>query len=121
MKGLTRRQEEVLGWILDVVEEKGYFPSFREIGEALGLRSPASVSRHINALVKKGYLVREGDRIYPSSKARRQNGIPIVGRVARISCARPIAGSRSPAIASSPRRASLRSISTSFLGSSSGP
>ena len=82
MKEITRRQEEVLGWILDVVGEKGYFPSFREIGDAFGLRSPASVSRHINALVRKGYLVREGDRIYPSEKSRRAKGIPIVGRVA---------------------------------------
>lgn len=82
MEEPTRRQKEVLDWILGVVEEKGYFPSFREIGGAFGLRSPASVSRHIDALVKKGYLLREGERIYPSEKSRRSKGIPIVGRVA---------------------------------------
>ena len=56
MKDLTHRQKEILDWILDVVEEKGYFPSFREIGQAFEFRSTATVSKHINALVKKGYL-----------------------------------------------------------------
>lgn len=82
MKEITRRQREVLDWILEVVEGKGYFPSFREIGDAFGFRSPASVSRHIDALVRKGYLVREGDRIHPSERIRRGSGVPIVGRVA---------------------------------------
>ncbi len=101
MKDLTHRQKEILDWILDVVEEKGYFPSFREIGLAFEFRSTATVSKHINALVKKGYLIREGNlgtweevvkpvhdparkrtRIYPAAKTRRRKGIPIVGRVA---------------------------------------
>ena len=82
MKGLTRRQREILEWILDVVGEKGYFPSFREIGDAFGLRSPASVARHIDALVKKGFLVRDGDRIHPAEKVRGSMEIPIVGQVA---------------------------------------
>lgn len=82
MAGLTRRQAEVLDWILGVVEERGYFPSFREIGEAFGMRSPASVARHIEALVKKGRLVREGGRVRPAGGRRRDRGVPIVGRVA---------------------------------------
>ena len=93
MKNLTRRQAEVLDWILEVVEEKGYFPSFREIGEAFGMRSPASVARHIDALVRKGWLVREGDRIHPASGgrgARRSRGIPGIHVVGRVAAGEPI-------------------------------
>jgi repressor LexA len=86
MQPLTPRQAEVLDWILGVVEEKGYFPSYREIGEAFGMRSPASIARHIDALVRKGRLVREGGRIHPAGGGRAGGrpgpGIPIVGHVA---------------------------------------
>ena len=55
-KKLTRRQEDVLKYIKKYIVEHGYPPAIREIGEALGLSSPATVHSHLNRLVANGYL-----------------------------------------------------------------
>ena len=55
-KKITKRQEDVLKFIKKYIVEHGYPPSIREIGEALGLSSPATVHSHLNRLVKNGYL-----------------------------------------------------------------
>ncbi len=57
-KELTNRQREIFEYIKQASKEKGYPPSVREIGEAVGLKSSSSVQSHLNALVKKGYLTR---------------------------------------------------------------
>jgi repressor LexA len=57
--GLTVRQRIVLDMIRTAVETRGYPPSMREIGEAVGLTSPSSVAHQLNALEKKGYLRRD--------------------------------------------------------------
>ena len=59
---LTARQERVLRCIRDAVEQRGYPPSMREIGEAVGLTSPSSVAHQLNALQRKGYLRRDPHR-----------------------------------------------------------
>ncbi len=60
--GLTPRQRRVLEVIRDSVERRGYPPSMREIGQAVGLTSPSSVSHQLHALERKGYLRRDPNR-----------------------------------------------------------
>ncbi len=58
-EGLTARQRLVLQTIRASVEQRGYPPSMREIGEAVGLTSPSSVKHQLGVLEKKGYLRRD--------------------------------------------------------------
>jgi repressor LexA len=59
---LTWRQRKVLQVIRDSVQRRGYPPSMREIGEAVGLTSTSSVSYQLSTLQKKGYLHRDVGR-----------------------------------------------------------
>jgi len=56
---LTPRQRQVLDVVVAEVERRGYPPSVREIGEAVGLSSPSTVFAHLAALQEKGYLRRD--------------------------------------------------------------
>ncbi len=56
---LTDRQREVLTFIARSIQERGYPPTLREIGQKLGIRSTNGVNDHLKALEKKGYLQRE--------------------------------------------------------------
>jgi repressor LexA len=60
--GLTARQRRVLEVIRDNIERRGYPPSIREIGEAVGLTSPSSVAHQLASLERKGYLRRDPNR-----------------------------------------------------------
>jgi repressor LexA len=60
--GLTQRQRMVLEVIRDSVRRRGYPPSMREIGEAVGLTSTSSVSHQLRTLQSKGYLRRDPNR-----------------------------------------------------------
>ena len=60
--GLTARQRLVLETIRDAVERRGYPPSMREIGEAVGLTSPSSVAHQLTSLERKGHLRRDPNR-----------------------------------------------------------
>ena len=60
--GLTARQRAVLDTIRQSVEDRGYPPSMREIGEMVGLASPSSVKHQLQALERKGYLRRDPRR-----------------------------------------------------------
>ncbi|GLZ36948.1 transcriptional repressor LexA [Actinokineospora sp. NBRC 105648] len=55
---LPRRQQLILATIRDWALRHGYAPSTREIGDAVGLRSSSSVSKHLAALEEKGFLRR---------------------------------------------------------------
>src|SRR6202008_3122320 len=59
---LTWRQRKVLQVIRESVQQRGYPPSMREIGEAVGLTSTSSVSYQLSTLQKKGYLHRDVGR-----------------------------------------------------------
>jgi repressor LexA len=59
MQRITERQRQVLEGIHQIVNEKGYPPTVREIGERLGLRSSCTVQRHLEALERKGYIKRD--------------------------------------------------------------
>jgi repressor LexA len=90
---LTPRQREVLVIIEQHMRERGYPPSVREIGEAVGLTSPSTVHAHLAALQRRGYLRRDPTkpralevRWDPTSDAvidrRPVRHVPLVGDVA---------------------------------------
>jgi repressor LexA len=57
--GLTQRQREILDFIERNMRERGFPPSVREIGEAVGLTSPSTVHNHLETLTRLGYLRRD--------------------------------------------------------------
>ncbi|MDI1445808.1 transcriptional repressor LexA [Polyangium sp. 6x1] len=59
MQGLTERQQQVLHYIRQSINERGYPPTLREIGAHMGIRSTNGVNDHLRALERKGYLTRE--------------------------------------------------------------
>lgn len=59
---LTDRQHKVLEVIRDSVSERGYPPSIREIGDAVGLTSTSSVAHQLRTLERKGFLRRDANR-----------------------------------------------------------
>ena len=59
---LTRRQREVFYFVRSFVTEHGYSPSLEEIGAAFGLTSVATVHKHVQHLVEKGYLRKAWNR-----------------------------------------------------------
>jgi repressor LexA len=59
MQGLTDRQHQVLQYIRESIQERGYPPTLREIGAHMGIRSTNGVNDHLRALERKGYLTRE--------------------------------------------------------------
>ncbi len=60
--GLTERQRKVLEVIRASVAERGYPPSIREIGDAVGLTSTSSVAHQLRTLERKGFLRRDANR-----------------------------------------------------------
>ena len=58
-EALTPRQREILNVISQSMQDRGYPPSVREIGEAVGLNSPSTVPNHLNTLQKMGFLRRD--------------------------------------------------------------
>ena len=77
------KAEKILEYVNRFVQENGYAPSVREIGAAVGLRSTASVSYHINALQEKGMLLSPGAKGRKRSIVTniRPGQIPVVGVV----------------------------------------
>ena len=69
-KKLTERQRQIIDFIEKCLVEKGYPPTVREIGEAVGLRSSATVHSHLGSIEKKGFLKRD------SSKGRAISLVP---------------------------------------------
>lgn len=59
---LTARQRTILNVIRASVNERGYPPSIREIGDAVGLTSTSSVAHQLRTLERKGYLRRDPNR-----------------------------------------------------------
>lgn len=88
MDPLSGRRKDVLQAIREHIAEKGFPPSVREIGERTGLRSSCTVQRHIEVLIEKGYLRRDGSKartlevVGDSVPARQGRAVPVVGLVA---------------------------------------
>lgn len=83
MPRTSNKPEEIMNFVNEFVQEHGYSPSVREIGEAVGLRSTASVSYHLQALQAKGVLGSAGQKGRKRALAAgaRPGQIPIVGVV----------------------------------------
>ena len=91
---ITKRQRQVYDYISRFVSEKGYSPSFEEIGEGLGLSSLATVHKHISNLEKKGLLTRDYNRsrsidlLPPKGRLKQSMAVnsgvvlPLMGRIA---------------------------------------
>lgn len=60
--GLTQRQLKVLATIKEAIEKRGFPPSMREIGQAVGLTSTSSVAHQLRVLEEKGFLRRDANR-----------------------------------------------------------
>jgi len=96
--GLTPRQQRVLAHIKVSLEQRGYPPSMREIGEAVGLTSSSSVAHQLKVLEQKGFLKRDPNRpralqvTLPEEMGFDETGtgdampaatnVPVVGRIA---------------------------------------
>jgi repressor LexA len=61
-KGLTKRQEEILDFIVERVRDEGFPPTLKEIAERFGLASPNAARDHVLALERKGFLRRTGEK-----------------------------------------------------------
>ena len=59
---LTRRQKQVLDFLVDFINQQGYSPSFNEIGAGLRVSSLATVHKHLQSLEKKGFIRRGHNR-----------------------------------------------------------
>jgi repressor LexA len=91
-RSLTGRQQAILDCIADHVEQHGYPPSVREIGESVGLGSPSTVHAHLETLERLGYLRRDPtkpraieirpDPAMGAVERRPMKLIPLVGDVA---------------------------------------
>ena len=83
MPRTSNKAEEILDYVNRFIQEYGYAPSVREIGAAVGLRSTASVSYHIQALQEKGMLLAPGAKGRKRSIVTniRPGQIPVVGVV----------------------------------------
>lgn len=96
---LSKRQREIYDFVVGYVDQHGYPPTVREIGEAVGLASPSTVHAHLANLERAGYVKRDPtkpralellarDRAVASSgRARRATGreprvLPLVGEIA---------------------------------------
>lgn len=69
-------REKIRSAIIGYIQEHGYSPSYREIGEMVGLKSNASVYAHIQTMMRQGML--ETDAEYHSSRAIRVPGYKFV-------------------------------------------
>jgi repressor LexA len=87
MTGLTDRQLEVLRFIAHQIEDAGYPPTIREIGEALDIRSTNGVNDHLKALERKGFLTRDAAKsraLIPTERAREAVGGEAAARGANV-------------------------------------
>lgn len=93
MEELTERQRRILEVIRETVSERGYPPSVREIGEAVGLHSPSSVHAQLAGLAEKGFLTKDASRPRAirvtgeagraeSTPAAKVREVPLVGQIA---------------------------------------
>ena len=90
MDDLSNRQKEILNYIMKEISTKGYPPSVREIGKAVGLKSPASVHSHLKSLEENGFIRRDPSKpraievLYNKKDKRPEKEllhIPLVGKV----------------------------------------
>lgn len=85
---LTKQQRKILEFIKEYDEDRGYAPTLSEIGSHFGLRSPATVYKHLKNLERKGAVRRQWNHrrsieVMPEAGATRAFDLPIVGELER--------------------------------------
>ena len=83
MARTTDKQEKILEFVTDYVNDKGYPPSVREICAAVGLKSTGTVSYHLTELKRQGRIQGETNkrRAISVAESQRQGRIPVLGMV----------------------------------------
>jgi len=90
LKKASKRQEDILAFIKEEVRKKGYPPSVREIGEAVGLASSSTVHGHLARLENKGLIRRDPtkpraieilDNLNPTIEKQSVVHVPLIGKV----------------------------------------
>jgi repressor LexA len=85
VKKIGKTQQAILDFIETKIKSDGYAPSVREIAAAVGLRSPSTVHAHLNALERKGILVKQENKMRTLRLTDRADSgnimVPLVGRV----------------------------------------
>lgn len=94
---LTKRQRQILDYILRQMHRKGYPPSVREIGAAVGLSSSSTVHSHLSALEKRGFIRRDPTKPRALEVLNwRDSDLPLVGKsksiplVGRVAAGQPL-------------------------------
>lgn len=95
MRELSKMQQRIYDYLADFIREQGYAPSVREIGEAVGLKSPSTVHFHLKHLEEAGYIEKGAGKGRAISLTRRDepeapaavpeppaDRVPILGNVA---------------------------------------
>ncbi|GJM13995.1 MAG: LexA repressor 1 [Pseudohongiella sp.] len=83
MLKLTSRQEEILDYVKDYMQETGYPPTRSEIANKMGFKSPNAAEEHLRALARKGAIeVLPGTSRGIKLPINEQLGLPIIGQVA---------------------------------------
>ena len=87
MQPLTKRQREILDYLNEFIEQRGYAPSLEEIGRRFGLSSLATVHKHLTNLQDKGFIRRAWNRsrsveLVPTRMGGRALDLPLLGYVA---------------------------------------
>lgn len=87
MAKLTTKQQQIYDYMLAFKSEHGYFPSVREIGAAVGLKSPSTVHFHMKGLEEAGIIVKAEGKSRAISLVNTgpeppANQVPVVGSVA---------------------------------------
>ena len=85
MAELSKMQQRIYEYIAVCIQEQGYAPSVREIGEAVGLKSPSAVHFHLKRLEEAGVIAKgagKGRAIALTEQAHPEDRIPILGNVA---------------------------------------
>ena len=95
LESLSPRQRQIYSFIVEEIDQKGYPPSVREIGKAVGLKSPASVHNHLKTLERLDYIRRDPskpraieildnkkkEKDFKDNFDKEMIHVPIVGRV----------------------------------------
>ena len=82
MAQLTKMQQKIYDYIVQAIQDQGYPPSVREIGEAVGLKSPSTVHFHLKHLEELGVIGKQAGKGRALTEAPQENQVPIVGNVA---------------------------------------
>ena len=102
MDDLTKKQSEVLKFVKEFMVSHGYPPTVREIGEALGLSSPATTHSHLKGLEEKGYIRKNGSKnraielLVDNEYAKKNEEIVEVPLLGKITAGNPIEAIQNP-------------------------